>query len=139
MTVDELRKTGDPMYRVVIACAVTSGPTTIRNVSLVTELDCICYVMRIVAETDLIHIPKYARTVIVQFFARIMFPNNTAFQTDTDAVNKLMNSMLFDRPRIQLSNYFNRLHVPDLVDNPTNQIIVDLTDYLKDYMYDHIK
>mgnify|MGYP003407749122 FL=1 len=102
MTVAELRKTDDFLYRLVIAHAVATGPNILRDVTLVTDLDCFCYMMYIEVETELTAIPEYARTVIVQFFAPIMFPNNTGLPTDDGAVNTLLNRVVFDHPTTQL-------------------------------------
>lgn len=135
MTVDELRKTDDFLYRLVIAHAVATGPNILRDVTLVTDLDCFCYIMYIEDETELTAIPEYARTVIVQFFARIMFPNNTVFPTDDDAVNKLLNRVVFDHPRIQLERYYNQLYPAELVGEPASYIIADLQAYLAQYGY----
>ena len=126
MTVDELRKTDDPMYRVVIACAINADSDVIRDISLVTEIECIYYIMNISSCDDLIEIPQYARTGVVYFFARIMYPNNTIITTNLTVVELLATTMSNCHYPFEWLTSFNEMYILDHVGKPAIEIVFDL-------------
>lgn len=126
VTVDELRKTDDPMYRVVIACAINADIDFIRDISLVTEIECIYYIMNSSSCNDLLEIPQYAHTSVVYFFARIMYPNNTIITTNLTGVELLATTMSNCRQPFEWLTSFNEMYIPDHVGKPASELMFDL-------------
>ena len=79
MTVDELRKTGDPLYRQLIACLVFNQSCKVERlvITTLTEYDWMWYVLASSSKCQLNKVPAvYRQSIYMRLVAQIMFPGN---------------------------------------------------------------